>query len=477
MTDSQILSLRDLMINSNDSNAEEALVGSAFIDKLKLENNDKSMESISEDPNHENDELVHTPPPSPTSGRALHRPSLFSLAQVSSKLGELWSSARESIFGEDYWIPSDPNEIVFFPSELLRAHRVLFPADDNKSTLRVVQGTFKNRPAEPIHHVVFSLSETQNAPSYSLFRSNEIEEAVDLCRRCLECKTLFTLLGIYFYFIMFKRYSLELNLFFRTSLLKSLILCGARRCRANKLGCVSGCVNEAMLGLLKSSSCVDTESPRMAHVDSHAESVEIDHPVKDFSQKVFYDSLINRLNSLAACNQKPKNMVNLLSMDGGGIRGLVIIQILMAIEEVLDEPIYPYFDWVAGTSTGALVATALAQGIIILISDLKCFNNLLIYLAPVDRSRSWCNAVGVPFFRLSAPLHKDIGLGTKDDHDIAHMMWDCVEYTHQQKPYLLKLCTLLKKIGKLPERPTPFYNSDTREVHTQTSVPTTPVDQ
>ncbi|KIH66285.1 phospholipase, patatin family [Ancylostoma duodenale] len=77
---------------------------------------------------------------------------------------------------------------------------------------------------------------------------------------------------------------------------------------------------------------------------------------------MFYDGLMARLEELASRNERPANMVNLLSMDGGGIRGLVILQMLMAIEEELNEPIYPYFDWVAGTSTGALIATALAQG-------------------------------------------------------------------------------------------------------------------
>ncbi|VDM58322.1 unnamed protein product, partial [Angiostrongylus costaricensis] len=72
---------------------------------------------------------------------------------------------------------------------------VIFPVDDHNSQLRVVQGPVKNRPAEPLHHVVFTLSDLPNAPSYSLFRSTVVEDAVDLCRRCVECKILFRILG------------------------------------------------------------------------------------------------------------------------------------------------------------------------------------------------------------------------------------------------------------------------------------------
>ena len=59
----------------------------------------------------------------------------------------------------------------------------------------------------------------------------------------------------------------------------------------------------------------------------------------------------------------------LLSLDGGGIRGLVTIEILAKIESVVRAQsgrpslvLADYFDYIAGTSTGAVIGTLLALG-------------------------------------------------------------------------------------------------------------------
>uniref|UniRef100_A0A914YNW4 PNPLA domain-containing protein n=1 Tax=Panagrolaimus superbus TaxID=310955 RepID=A0A914YNW4_9BILA len=53
--------------------------------------------------------------------------------------------------------------------------------------------------------------------------------------------------------------------------------------------------------------------------------------------------------------QEEKTTV-LLALDGGGIRGIVLLQLLMNLERRIGESIYRHLDWVAGTSTGAIVA-------------------------------------------------------------------------------------------------------------------------
>ena len=66
---------------------------------------------------------------------------------------------------------------------------------------------------------------------------------------------------------------------------------------------------------------------------------------------------------------RKKGKKKILSIDGGGIRGLIAIEILAKIEQELRDKennqalvLADYFDFVAGTSTGALIAAAISMG-------------------------------------------------------------------------------------------------------------------
>src|SRR5262245_57552193 len=60
----------------------------------------------------------------------------------------------------------------------------------------------------------------------------------------------------------------------------------------------------------------------------------------------------------------------ILALDGGGLRGILTLGLLRRIESILrarhgDDPAFRlchYFDLIAGTSTGAIIAAALASG-------------------------------------------------------------------------------------------------------------------
>ena len=58
-----------------------------------------------------------------------------------------------------------------------------------------------------------------------------------------------------------------------------------------------------------------------------------------------------------------------MSIDGGGIRGIIVLRVLRKIETLLRQQrgqpnlVLPdYFDYIGGTSTGGIVAAALAIG-------------------------------------------------------------------------------------------------------------------
>jgi len=69
-----------------------------------------------------------------------------------------------------------------------------------------------------------------------------------------------------------------------------------------------------------------------------------------------------RLNEQKA-EEQPRNgkLIKILSIDGGGIRGVIPAMILQRIEEKLNKPIARVFDYIAGTSTGGVISLLLAK--------------------------------------------------------------------------------------------------------------------
>lgn len=57
-----------------------------------------------------------------------------------------------------------------------------------------------------------------------------------------------------------------------------------------------------------------------------------------------------------------KRKFKILALDGGGIRGVITARILKEIEAQVQKPLNQYFDLIAGTSTGSIVAAGLVTG-------------------------------------------------------------------------------------------------------------------
>lgn len=53
----------------------------------------------------------------------------------------------------------------------------------------------------------------------------------------------------------------------------------------------------------------------------------------------------------------------ILSLDGGGVRGLFTAGVLAEWEMRTNEPIWKYFDYIAGTSTGGIIALGMGKGL------------------------------------------------------------------------------------------------------------------
>ncbi|KAL3121985.1 hypothetical protein niasHT_008579 [Heterodera trifolii] len=99
----------------------------------------------------------------------------------------------------DKWIPrlgdSDPFKVVDVRSDLLASYDTVLVEDTSAANgpLKVVQEPVKdNEPNALMNHVVYTVKESGGRKrTFTIFRSNIVEEASDFCRRYEECRVLF----------------------------------------------------------------------------------------------------------------------------------------------------------------------------------------------------------------------------------------------------------------------------------------------
>ena len=93
----------------------------------------------------------------------------------------------------------------------------------------------------------------------------------------------------------------------------------------------------------------------------------------------------------------------ILCLDGGGIRGLLQMTILMEIEKLTGRKIVDLFDWIVGTSTGGIIALALTYGEYIEITGSEIPHFHILFLLNIQLQMVWLLSTGQ--YTYFIPIH------------------------------------------------------------------------
>ncbi|CAL4099761.1 unnamed protein product, partial [Meganyctiphanes norvegica] len=145
---------------------------------------------------------------------------------------------------------------------------------------------------------------------------------------------------------------------------------GAPRCKTRLATCTGGCAPNGPF---------NGKPPDQVQVMSRSR-INFD----EIMESAMEAATLNNYQGVGFVNQNSLRGGRVLCLDGGGLRGLILIQLLLAIQEAAGgRPVLEMFDWIAGTSTGGILALALslgktaryAQGLYFRIKDLVFVGN------------------------------------------------------------------------------------------------------
>ncbi|XP_072168264.1 85/88 kDa calcium-independent phospholipase A2-like [Diadema setosum] len=143
---------------------------------------------------------------------------------------------------------------------------------------------------------------------------------------------------------------------------------GAERCKPGTKGCQGGCKHGGQYNGMAPKNDVDQIDAGAKVYDKYLTECVNETCSSVPTQRRPLPSGVDAPDSVAmetdglpdlSCHRSKDTV---LCLDGGGIKGLILTQLLAAIEKASGRKITEMFDWIVGTSTGGILAIALSQG-------------------------------------------------------------------------------------------------------------------
>jgi calcium-independent phospholipase A2 len=146
------------------------------------------------------------------------------------------------------------------------------------------------------------------------------------------------------------------------AILHMLNAVGAERCPEGKIGCEEGCSFDGTF------NGVPFEGATSFSHESLYREMLMKEVVSNALKKCGKYNPSESSEAEPRCQEKKsetnetktKRRIRMLTLDGGGIRGLITASILCEMDSLLPYPLFNYIDWIVGTSTGSVIGSLLS---------------------------------------------------------------------------------------------------------------------